>query len=185
MNVTRKNFLKLSGLTTAGAFFGGVAFLNGCKATDYKLKNTNETTTICPYCSVGCGLIVSERDGKIINIEGDPEHPINQGSLCSKGSALYQVSSVNDRRLTNVLHRAPFSKDWKEITWEEAIKKIAKKIKKTRDKTFIEKEGRYIVNRTEGLVVLGGAALNNEECYAWAKMARILGVSYLENHSRL
>jgi len=185
MDVTRRNFLKLSGVTVAGSFFGGVSFLTSCKSTPHKLKGTKETTTICPYCGVGCGLVVAAREGRVVNIEGDPDHPINQGTLCSKGSALYQISSVNDRRLKKVLYRAPYGSGWKEISWDEAIKKIAKKIKKTRDETFVEKEGKYIVNRAQGLVGLGGASLDNEECYAWTKLARILGISYLEHQARI
>ena len=185
MNLTRRNLLKLSGMTAAGTFFGGVSFLTGSSASvPVKLKGTKETTTICPYCGVGCGLIVAARDGKVINIEGDPDHPINQGTLCSKGSALYQVA-VNPRRLTKVQYRAPYATEWTEISWNEAVKKIAMNVKKTRDETFIEKEGKYTVNRTNGLVGLGGAALDNEECYAWTKMARILGISYLEHQARI
>lgn len=184
MNVTRRTFLKLSGVTVAGTFFGGVSFLSGCKSTPSKLKGTKESTTICPYCGVGCGLIVAARDGKVINIEGDPDHPINQGSLCSKGSALYQVG-VNKRRLEKVQYRAPGASEWKEISWDEAIKKIAANVKKARDETFVEKEGKLTVNRAAGLVGLGGASLDNEECYAWSKMARILGISYLEHQARI
>src|SRR4030042_1299096 len=111
MAITRKNFLKLSGMTAAGTFFGGISFLTSSYALPAKLRDTKESTTICPYCGVGCGLIVTARDGKVINIEGDPDHPINEGSLCSKGMALYQVA-VNERRLQNVLYRAPGSSDW-------------------------------------------------------------------------
>ena len=184
MDLNRRDFFKLSGITTAGAFFGGVSFLTSCKPTPEKLRGAKESTTICPYCAVGCGLIVSTRDGNIINIEGDPDHPINRGTLCSKGNALYQVS-VNDKRLKTVKYRAPYSGEWKELSWGEAIRMIAKRIKKTRDRTFIEKEGENIVNRTNGLVGLGGAALDNEECYVWSKMARLLGISYLEHQARI
>ena len=97
MPVSRRDFLKLSGMTAAGAFVGGASFLTGCKSAN-KLRGTKESTTICPYCGVGCGLIVSSRDGKVINTEGDPDHPINHGALCAKGSALFQVA-VNERRL--------------------------------------------------------------------------------------
>jgi len=186
MPVTRRNFLKLSGTATAGAFFGGTSFLTGCKQVPAKLQGAKETTTICPYCGVGCGLVVSARNGKVINIEGDPDHPINRGSLCSKGNALYQVA-VNPikKRLDKVQYRKPGGTKWEEITWETAIKKIAKKVKDTRDNTFIEKEGKYTVNRASGLVGLGGAALDNEECYVWSKFARIMGISYLEHQARI
>lgn len=171
-------------MTTTAALLGGTATLTGCKSGPEKLKGAKESTTICPYCGVGCGLIVSTRDGKIINIEGDPDHPINQGSLCSKGSALYQVA-VNKRRLEKVLYRKPYGTDWEEISWEDAIKKIARKVKDTRDKTFQAKDGKVTVNRANGLACLGGAALDNEECYALSKMARLLGITYLEHQARI
>ena len=130
MRVNRRDFLKLSGVTVAGSFLGGVSFLSSCKTIPHKLKGAKESVTICPFCSVGCGLIAAVRDGKVVNIEGDPDHPINQGSLCSKGSALFQVSSVNDRRLKYILYRAPYAGKWTRIPWGEAIDRIAEKIKR-------------------------------------------------------
>ena len=186
MPVTRRNFLKLSGSTAAGAFFGGTAFLTGCKSAPDKLRGAKETTTICPYCGVGCGLVVAARDGKIINMEGDPDHPINRGTLCSKGNAIYQVAqNPIKRRLDKVRYRRPGGTEWEELSWEKAVKMIARRVKDTRDKTFVEKEGAYTVNRTQGLVGMGGAALDNEECYAWSKFARIMGISYLEHQARI
>ena len=183
MSLSRRDFLKMSGMTAAGAFIGGTAFLSGCKSAD-KLSGTKESTTICPYCGVGCGLIVSTRGGKIVNIEGDPDHPINQGSLCSKGSALFQVG-VNERRLTKVQYRKPYGTQWEEISWEDAIKKIARRVKETRDATFQEKDGAVTVNRTPGIASLGGAALDNEECYVLSKFMRTIGVTYLEHQARI
>jgi len=152
---------------------------------DFKTFRSKETTTICPYCGVGCGLIVSVRDGKVINIEGDPDHPINEGSLCAKGAALFQVSN-NERRLSKVLYRAPGASSWEEKNWDWTIKKIAENIKKTRDATFKEKDEKgRIINRTEAIACLGGAALDNEECYTYSKFARSLGVVYLEHQARI
>ncbi len=186
MPVTRKDFLKLSGMTAAGAFFGGTSFLTGCKSYPDKLRGAKESTTICPYCGVGCGLIVSVRDGKVINIEGDPDHPINRGTLCAKGNALYQIA-VNpiERRLTKVQYRRPGGTAWEEISWEQALKMIARKVKDTRDKSFVEKADGVTVNRAEALFSLGGAALDNEECYLVSKFARILGINYLEHQARI
>ena len=133
---------------------------------------------------MGCGAIVSASGGKVINIEGDPDHPINRGSLCSKGSALYQVAN-NPRRLTKVRYRAPFADRWQEISWREAIQKIAKRVKKTRDETFQTRELGNVVNRTPGIAGLGGAALDNEECYTYSKLARALGIVYLEHQARI
>ncbi len=183
MEITRRDFFKLSGMTAAGTFIGGTQYLSALETAN-KLKGTKESTTICPYCGVGCGLIVATRDGKTINIEGDPDHPINKGSLCSKGAALYQVG-VNVRRLDRVLYRKPFATDWEEISWDDAVKKIARKVKDTRDQTFQEKDNGVIVNRTNGIASLGGAALDNEECYALSKFARVLGVTYLEHQARI
>jgi len=185
MPVTRRNFLKLSGTTAAGAFFGGTAFLTGCKSTD-KLQGTKESTTICPYCGVGCGLVVSARKGKIVNIEGDPDHPINRGTLCSKGNAIYQIA-VNpiQRRLDKVQYRRPGGTQWEELSWDKAVKMIARKVKDTRDATFREKDGDVTVNRAEGLFSLCGAALENEEAYIVSKFGRILGINYLEHQARI
>jgi len=153
--------------------------------TEFKTFKSQESTTICPYCGVGCGLIVSTREGKVINIEGDPDHPVNEGSLCSKGSALFQVAN-NDLRLKKVKYRAPGATDWEEKSWDWAIERIAEKLKETRDATFLEKDNKdQIINRTESIACLGGAALDNEECYAYSKFARSLGVVYLEHQARI
>ena len=186
MTLNRKDFLKLSGSTLAGAFLGGTTFLTGCKPISSKLKGTKTATTICPYCGVGCGIIVSSRNGRVVNVEGDPDHPINLGTLCPKGNALYQVA-VNPikRRLDKVLYRKPFGNKWEEISWDKAVSMITRRIKETRDKTFIESENGVTVNRTAGLFSLGGAALDNEECYIVSKFSRILGISYLEHQARL
>ena len=188
MGISRRGFLKITGLTTGGALlgsFGLSAKKAKAQALDLKIKYAQESTTICPYCAVGCGQIVSVSNGKVINIEGDPDHPTNQGSLCSKGEALIQVAN-NERRLTKVLYRAPYSDKWEEKSWDWALPEIAKRIKKTRDENWMEKDeqGR-VVNRIEAIAGLGGAALDNEECYLWGKLARALGVVYLENQARI
>jgi len=143
------------------------------------------TSTICPYCGVGCSALVTAVDREIVHIEGDPEHPINEGALCSKGSAMLQVA-VNERRLDKVRYRKPGGTEWEEKTWDWAIGQIAAKIKATRDATFVEKdpEGR-VVNRTEALACLGGAALDNEECYTYSKLGRALGAVYIEHQARI
>lgn len=143
------------------------------------------TTTICPFCSVGCGLLVTAADGAVVNVAGDPDHPINEGATCSKGAAVGQIAR-SDRRLRRVLYRAPGAAAWQERDWDWAVRRIAQRIKTTRDATFRERDeqGR-VVNRTTGIASLGGAALDNEECYSLSKLARALGVVYLENHARL
>ena len=191
MNLTRRGFLGLASTGILAPVLGSFLTPGQARAArgEFKIARTTETTTICPYCGVGCGLVVHSRKdghaGKVVNIEGDPDHPVNLGSVCSKGAALYQVA-VNERRLTKVLYRGPGSDRWEEKEWDWAIKRIAENMKKTRDATFkIKDEKGRVVNRTEGIACLGGAALDSEECYAYSKFARSLGVVYLEHQARI
>lgn len=186
MRTTRRNFLKSIGLgaTSGVALFGVTPKTLASTSLELKTTAAKETTTICPYCGVGCGEIVSVTKGKVINVEGDPDHPINEGALCSKGSALSQVAN-NERRLGKVLYRAPKSDKWEEKNWDWAVKKIAANIKKTRDESFIAKEKGKVVNRTDGIACLGGAALDNEECYLLCKAMRAMGLTYLEHQARI
>jgi formate dehydrogenase major subunit len=188
MDMKRRTFLATAGATSAA---GALGFLgldlrpSTAWAQDATTTTGKVTTTICPYCGVGCGLLVKTADGAVINTEGDPDHPINQGSLCAKGSALYQVPN-NERRLTKVKYRAPGSDTWEEKEWGWALDRIAEKIKATRDSTFVpvDSAGR-VVNRTEGIACMGGAALDNEECFTYSKLARALGVVFLEHQARI
>jgi formate dehydrogenase major subunit len=188
MAITRRNFLKGLG--------GGMASLGLaeaiCQSPGWaytvpaaKIKHATETTSICPYCGVGCGLIAHTSNNKLINLEGDPDHPINQGSLCSKGQAVFQIIN-NDRRLQKVRYRAPGSDHWEEKDLEWAVQTLAQRVKATRDTGFIGKTPEGVtVNRTEALASIGGAAINNEECYLIAKLMRALGIVYLEHQARL
>jgi formate dehydrogenase major subunit len=188
MELTRRDFLKLCGAATAGAAFLGMLEPNSlleAAPIDIPLrKKIGERTTICCYCAVGCGAIVASENGKVINIEGDPDHPINQGALCPKGLAMYQIAN-NEHRLNKVLYRAPYSYDWEEKSWDWALDRIAQNIKGTRDANWIEWQDGKLVNRTEAIAQLGGAPLDNEECYLLSKMARALGMVYLEHCARL
>ena len=183
-HVSRRGFLK----TGLGVGAGLGVLPRRARAAEgrppLRVRRARESTTICPYCGVGCGAIVSSRGGKVVNIEGDPDHPINRGSLCSKGSAMYQIAN-NDRRLTKVRYRRPGSDRWEDLSWRDALRMIARRIKKTRDETFQAREGANVVNRTPGIAGLGGAALDNEECYAYSKLARALGLVYLEHQARI
>jgi len=190
MLVTRRDFLKTSGVT-AGVAIAGMGFaLTPVKAHAAELrKNLQEaveTTSICPYCGVGCGLVVHAADGKVINLEGDTEHPINQGALCSKGSSLFQMAGGNNvNRLTKVRYRAAGAEEWTEISWADAMSQIAEKIKATRDATFTKtNEAGNTVNRTLGIGSLGSAALDNEECWLYQKFLRALGLVYIEHQAR-
>ena len=189
MELSRRDFLKISGagmgaITLFGTGTRGKT-VHAFTAMPLK-KRIGETTTICPYCACGCGFLVASDNGTLVNIEGDPDHPINQGSACAKGGAQYQLSAHNPRRVQKVRYRAPGSPQWEEKSWDWAIKEIAARIKKTRDETWVEKDKEgYTVNRTEGIACLGGAALDNEECYLLAKLMRALGLVYIEHQARI
>ncbi len=188
MGITRRTFIKGlgSGITALG--LTDVIFTRSGWAAlvpPAKTKDTQVTTSICPYCGVGCGLIANTRGGKLINVEGDPDHPINEGSLCSKGQAVFEVVT-SPRRLKKVRYRAPGSDHWEEKPLDWAIQTLAQRIKATRDASFITKSPAGVpVNRTETLASIGGASINNEECYLISKLARALGIVYLEHQARL
>jgi len=180
---TRRQFLK--GLTT-GAVAIGALTESGCGPAipPLKTRGATNTTTVCPFCGVGCGQVVSTRNGQVINIEGDPGHPISEGTLCSKGAAAIQVVN-NPRRLQKVLYRAPNGNAWEEKNWDWALERIAARVKETRDKTFKTSVDGRVVNRTEAIACLGGSALDNEEAYLLVKLMRSLGLVYVEHQARL
>jgi formate dehydrogenase major subunit len=191
MKLNRRDFMKISGVTAAGIAVSGLGFdLKPVKAHASLLKTqyAKETTTICCYCAVGCGAIVhtSQRgDGRVINIEGDPDHVINKGSLCSKGSSLKQLAE-NDRRLTDPMYRAPFSDKWQKVSWEWALSTIAERVKKTRDNSFEKiNAAKQVVNRTTQIASIGSAAMDNEECWIYQALMRSLGLVYIEHQARI
>lgn len=189
MAVSRRQFLQ-GGAAAAALALSSKTAEASADAPQMRTKGLKSSTTICPFCAVGCGLVVHTKGGKVVNIEGDTEHPINQGALCSKGSALFQVAN-NERRLQKVMYRAPGSDKFVEKSWDWALERISQNMKETRDRTFKAKEinkkdsKEYVVNRTEGMAFLGGAGLDNEECYLWSKFARSMGVSNLEHQARI
>ena len=191
MELNRRNFLKASGAGIGGVFLlgalsDGVALGAPIKKIPLK-KQGKETATICPYDASGCGFIVmADADGKVINIEGDPDHPVNRGAACAKGASMRQLSADNPWRLTKPLYRAAGASDWQEVEWDWTLDNIARKIKDTRDADFITTDSSgALVNRTESIACLGGSALDNEECYLLVKMARALGLVYIEHHARI
>jgi len=155
---------------------------------DWKIERTEVVPSICPYCAVGCGQLMHVRDGKLINIEGNPDSPISRGNLCPKGAASFQLT-VNPNRQTGCLYRRPGGKEWEPIELERAMGMIADRTKRTRDQTFqatAKIEGRTVtVNHTLGIASLGGATLDNEWNYAQAKLWRGLGGVFLENQARI
>ena len=180
---SRRQFLK--GLTTGTVAIGALT-QSGCApaAPPIKTHGATNTTTVCPFCGVGCGQVVSTRGGKVIHIEGDPNHPISEGTLCSKGASGIQVVN-NSRRLQKVLYRKPNGAKWEEKNWDWALERIAVRIKETRDKTFKTTIDGRVVNRTEAIACLGGSALDNEEAYVHGKLMRALGLVYVEHQARL
>ena len=185
MDVSRRGFLKISGTALMASGFGISLKPVAAHARPLKIKYAKETTTICPYCAVGCGIIVSTRNGKVINTEGDPDHPVNKGSLCSKGGSIYQLS-VNKNRMDKVLYRAPYATEWKEVSWEWAIDRIAHNVKESRDKSFEKRNKKgQVVNRTMGIASVGSAAMDNEECFIYQKFLRGLGLVYIEHQARI
>ena len=187
MRVTRRSFLKLSGGVLAASGIGISLRPVSAYAKPLKIKYAKETTTICPYCAVGCGAIVSTsvKEGRILNIEGDPDHVINRGALCPKGASIYQLA-VNKLRLTEPMYRAPYSSEWKKVSWDWTLAEIAKRVKQTRDASFVEKNDKGItVNRTEAIASVGSAALDNEECWAYQALLRSIGLVYIEHQARI
>lgn len=191
MNVSRREFIQITGATAAGLAVSGLGFdLSPVKshAQTLKIKDAKETTTICCYCGVGCGAIVhssKQGDGRTINIEGDPDHVISRGALCSKGSSLKQLAESKNR-LLKPMYRASKAKDWKEVTWEWAIDEIAKRVKETRDATFEAKnEKGQPVNRTTAIASVGSAAMDNEECWIYQALLRAMGLVYIEHQARI
>ena len=193
MKISRREFLRLSGLATGGVLFPPTSiFAEKAKGLSYfRLhKPIGETPTICPFCAVGCGAIIAAEGNQVVNIEGDPDHPINEGSLCSKGMSLAQINTVdgkiNPRRLQKVKYRASGSDQWEEKSYDWALDQIARRVKDTRDKHLVEKDGkRRTVNRLEAIASLGGAALDNEECSLIVKAMRGLSLVYIEHQARI
>lgn len=205
MSVSRRDFLKISGGALAVSAISALGVETDAQTTttptELRIKGAKKTTTICPYCSVGCGIIVYVKDGKVINTEGDPEHPINEGALCPKGASLYELAN-NPYRVKKPLYRAPGASQWKEVDWDWAMDRIARLVKDTRDKTFkvvskstvkekqpdgseIEVQKEFVVNRTDGIAHVGSAALDNEEAYLLQKLMRALGLVWIEHQARI
>ncbi len=191
MDLQRRDFIKLSATAVAMASFGGLGFSMKpavAHAQLTELRKGKQTTSVCCYCAVGCGLIVNTDTagtGRAINVEGDPDHPVNEGSLCAKGASIFQLAE-NDKRITDVLYRAPGSEKWETKDWDWALDTIADRIIETRNKTWQEKNAKgQVVNRTEGLASVGSAAMDNEECWLYQGFLRALGLVYIEHQARI
>jgi formate dehydrogenase major subunit len=192
MSLSRREFLKTSaaGLgpgTALGSLIGLGATLAPAtaRAQQLRIREAKATPSVCPYCSVGCALIVHTIGNDIVNIEGDKRSPHNEGCLCPKGAATYQLLR-NPNRATRVLHRRPGAGDWEEVELDWAMDRIAQLVKQTRDETFVERlpDG-TLINQTTAIFSLGGATLDNEWNHMQQKLMRGLGVVAIENQARI
>jgi formate dehydrogenase major subunit len=193
--LTRRDVLKVG---AGGAALGGLSALGFnvavAEATTIKqelrIEGTKVSHSVCPYCAVGCSILAytrKARNGKaeLVQIEGDPDSPINEGTLCPKGASAMELA-ISKRRLQNPLYRAPGAREFKRISWNDALDRLAERIKAARDRTFVAKDDDgNVVNRTEGLAFAGGAAFSNEEGYLATKLMRALGLVYLEQQARV
>jgi formate dehydrogenase major subunit len=195
MQITRRGFLTMTGAVGGGVALSSLGLnLNPTKAYADELgkmdriKVAKQVTTICCYCSVGCGLVcsVDKATGKIFNIEGDADHPINEGSLCAKGAGFFDLTQANKHRLTKVLYRAPYGTKWEEKDWDFAIPRIARLVKDARDKGFVKTNAKgELVNRAETVAHLGSSNVDNEECWIMTAKCRALGMVYIDHQARV
>ena len=193
MSISRRTFIKTTvvGVATASAFGFDLAPVYA-QTQGLKIDRTTETRSTCPYCSVSCGVIIHTIGDRaknvtpqVVHVEGDPDHPINRGTLCPKGASLEQ-DIVNERRLTKPQVRRPGSDHWEDISWDDAVRDIGRWVKKTRDETFVEKDERgFTVNRCEGIAWTGGCTDTNELNYLAVKAMRGMGVCYFETQARV
>jgi formate dehydrogenase major subunit len=193
MNPTRRDFLKAGAIGGAAAtVFGFDLAPAAAQVRELKIARATETRSTCPYCSVSCGVIIYTLGDKaknvtpqVVHVEGDPDHPINKGTLCPKGSSLEQ-DILNPRRLTRPQVRKPGSDHWEDVPWDTALDDIARLVKQTRDASFVEKDDKgRTVNRCEGMAFTGGCTDTNEFNFLVVKTMRSLGVCYLENQARV
>src|SRR6204780_4490859 len=193
MDLSRRTFLKSTIVGGAGLSALGFDLTPVyAQTSSLKISRATETRSTCPYCSVSCGVIIYTLGDKaknaipqVVHVEGDPDHPINRGTLCPKGSSLEQ-DILNDRRLLKPQVRRPGGTQWEDISWDDALNEIAARIKKTRDDGFIEKDAKGVtVNRLESISWIGGCTDTNEFNFLVVKAMRALGVVHLENQARV
>jgi len=193
MDTNRRDFLKVTALGgVAASVFGFDLAPAYAQLRKLKIARARETRSTCPYCAVSCGVIIYSSGDRaknvtpeVIHVEGDPDHPINRGTLCPKGASLQQEIS-NPRRLTKPQVRRPGGTDWQDISWDDAINEISGLVKKSRDETFVTKDPQgHTVNRCEGIAFIGGCTDTNEMNYLIVKSMRSMGVCYIENQARV
>ena len=192
MDISRRTFIKAS---VAGAGLSALGFdLRSAHAAvrNLKIRNAREYKTVCPYCAVGCGTIAYvhgsgglNTTNTVIHVEGDPDSPINGGTLCPKGASQMQLA-ISPRLRHQPLIRRPGASEWEEITWDDALDWFARKFKDTRDASFTERdaEGRT-VNRCDGIAWVGSATVANEDAYLITKTMRAMGLVYIDHQARI
>ena len=194
MPLTRRTFVKLTAGGLAGSSLAALGFSPSralAEVRTFKLAHTSETRNTCPYCSVGCGVILYGLGDKsknarteIIHVEGDPDHPVNRGTLCPKGSSLLDFIH-SPHRLKFPEYRGPGEKEWKRVSWEWAFGRIAKLMKDDRDANFQQKAGDVTVNRWTSVAFLAASASSNETGYISGKVIRALGGVAVDNQARV
>src|SRR5579864_3059600 len=193
--VTRRDFLKFSAAGAGAVAFSGLGFDDAVAASTQikqhlRIAGAKESHSVCPYCAVGCSLVAYTRqnpDGstQLLQIEGDPDSPVNEGRLCPKGATAMQLA-ISPRRVESPQYRAPGATAWKAVSWDFVLDKIANNIKASRDASFVTTDGNgNTVNRTEGIAFAGGAAFSSEEGYFATKLMRGLGLVHLEQEARV
>jgi formate dehydrogenase major subunit len=193
--LTRREFLKRSAIGAGALYVSSLGFDTAvAEATTVKqhlrIAGATLSHSVCPYCAVGCSLLAYTRkngDGstELLQIEGNPDSPVNEGTLCPKGASSMELA-ISKRRLRAPLHRAPGASEFTEMSWDDVLDKLARNIKAARERTFVTKdEDGNVVNRCEGIAFAGGAAFSNEEGYLATKLMRALGLVYLEQQARV
>jgi formate dehydrogenase major subunit len=193
--LTRRGLFKLAGAGAGTAAFSVLGF-DLAEAVQVKqqlhIAGATESHSVCPYCAVGCSLIAYTRKAppgannvEILQIEGDPDSPVNEGRLCPKGASAMSLATTS-RRVAQPMYRAAGAAEWKPVTWDFVLDRIARLIKDSRDRTFVtQDENGNTVNRCEGIAFAGGAAFSSEEGYFCTKVMRGLGVVHLEQQARV
>lgn len=194
MAFSRREFVKVATVSGIGALAFGFDLSRAYAASrELKIARTTETRSTCPYCAVSCGVIIHTLGDRaknvtgatVVHVEGDPDHPINRGTLCPKGASL-KHDIINNSRLTRPLYRAPGSDRWEEKSWDWMFETISQRMKKTRDATIkVRNEAGQTVNQCSGIAMVGGCTDNNEVNYLLVKWLRSLGVTHTDNQARL
>jgi formate dehydrogenase major subunit len=193
MEVTRRQFLK-AGAVSAGTLGASVLGFDVAQAKQVqqllRIEGATVSHTVCPYCAVGCALLAYTRkdaEGKteLLQLEGDPDSPVNEGRLCPKGATAMELA-ISRRRVAAPMYRASGASEWQTVSWDFALDKLAQRIKASRDRTFVTTDADgHRVNRCEGIAFAGGAAFSSEEGYFATKLLRAIGIVYMEQQARV